>query len=687
MNKPTKKESMASLEKTVEIYERVFDLSRDELMDAYKIIQAHEAVENLSRDELLEVKEELKLIKHRTNIKTNFFSNISHELRTPLTLLIAPLESMLQGELGGFNEEQQSYLQLMYENSNRLLNMVNELLDFSKMEAGKMKLYYKEDNITDLVKNTLETFIPFAEKTKIQLNINLAPKALTVYIDSEKIEKVIVNLVFNAFKYVDEKGTVNVSLKGHKNKVVFSVFNSGEGIPKDILDRVFDRYAQFEDFSKNRNRGGTGLGLALSKQFIELHKGEISMESKDQVGVTCEFSLPKGVDHIDKDLLALGWGELERRRTKTGELKRELPTKGVSTLFNEIKSFYSLKKTDLQKFEKSVKKSQHEDIYDGEARKSILIVEDNNEMRGFLRYVLSNYFDVSDAADGEEGYNKALALKPDLIISDVMMPRKNGYEMTKLLKTNDKTCRIPIILLTARANNLSAIIEGLNLGADDYISKPFNIKELIARSNALLRMSSLNNQLESIEGVIFSLANAVEAKDSYTEGHCFRLAELSSEIARRVGFNDNDITNIRNGAILHDVGKIGIPEMILTKPGRLTEEEKKVIDQHPLIGEKICRPLRSTSKILPIIRSHHERFDGKGYPDGLEGETIPKEARIVAIADAFDAMVYDRVYRKGMGINQARSIFRKERDLGQWDPALVDIFLEIDENWLRTNML
>jgi len=289
--------------------------------------------------------------------------------------------------------------------------------------------------------------------------------------------------------------------------------------------------------------------------------------------------------------------------------------------------------------------------------------------------------------DGEDGVHKAKAFSPNLIISDVMMPRMNGHQMTRALKADEDTCRIPVILLTARANSLNAMVEGLNIGADDYISKPFNIKELIARANALLRMGSLNSQLENTESVIFSLANAVEAKDAYTEGHCFRLAELSAEIARRAGLPETDIRRIKNGAILHDVGKIGIPEAVLTKPGKLTDEERTVIRQHPVIGERICRPLRSTSSIISIVRSHHERWDGHGYPDGLSGETIPVEARIVSIADSFDAMVFDRVYRPALGLDRARSIFREERDRGQWDPHLVDIFLSIHESWLKGNML
>lgn len=689
---PSSPEAMAAqirnLERTVTMYERVFDLSRREMMDAYQTIEAHEAVENLSRDELITVKEEMKEIRHASNVRSKFFSSISHEIRTPLTLMISPLESMLQGELGDFTVEQHDYLKLMYDNSQRLLKLVNELLDFSKLESGKMRLFYQKTGFISVVRAILETFIPFAEKNRITFQTTLPEHEIELYIDAEKIEKVIINLVFNAFKFVSTMGRVTLEIKDKKDEVVFSVFNSGEGLPRDVLDKVFDRYAQFENYSAPHGTmtAGTGLGLALAKEFVDLHKGTIAMKNEKGKGVSCSFTLPKGMGHISKDLLAMGWGELDRRKDEQGQPTRELPTVGVSSLYTEIDGFYSLKKSELAAFEASIKRNAEQLYAADQDKKTVLVVEDNVEMRGFLRHVLSNYFVILDAENGEDGLRKALAQRPDLIISDVMMPVMDGYDMTRALKENEKTCRIPIILLTARAKNLNSMVEGLNIGADDYISKPFNIKELIARANALLRMRSLNDQLENTEGVIFSLANAVEAKDAYTEGHCFRLAEMSTEIARRLGMTAKEINSIRHGAILHDVGKIGIPEMILTKPGKLTEDERWIIRQHPVIGERICKPLRSTSSILPIIRSHHERYDGKGYPDGLAGEGIPVSARIVAIADSFDAMVFDRVYREGMGIEQARGIFRKERDSGQWDPRLVDIFLQIEEHWLEANM-
>lgn len=681
---PNEQSQRDDLARIIEMYEHVFDLSRDELKNAYNTIRAHEAVEGLSRDELLEVKEEIRQIRHRDEVRSAFFSNVSHEIRTPLTLLLAPLESMLQGELGEFGEEQRTYLKLMYENSRRLLRMVNDLLDFSKIESGKARVWWREDDLADLVRELLETYLPIIERYELTMTVRIPETPVRVFMDSEKVEKIINNLVFNAFKYVKQGGHIRIRIWNTSEHVVFSVFNSGDPLPEDVLATVFDRYAQFEQYSDKRNIQGSGLGLALAREFVSMHQGRLRMQNLRGHGVVCSFSLKKGSDHICREELEMGWGEFERRRQRTD---RPVPPQGVSSLFSEIDDFYSLDRSDLAEFEERIKDAAPSGLYSGESKRTVLVVEDNAEMRGFLKYILSGYFDVIDAVDGEDGIHKAKAFSPNLIISDVMMPRMNGHQMTRHLKADEDTCRIPVILLTARANNLNAMVEGLNIGADDYISKPFNIKELIARANALLRMGSLNSQLENTESVIFSLANAVEAKDAYTEGHCFRLAELSAEIARRAGLPETDIRRIKNGAILHDVGKIGIPESILAKPGRLTDEEHAVIRQHPVIGERICRPLRSTSSIISIVRSHHERWDGRGYPDGLQGEAIPVEARIVSIADSFDAMVFDRVYRPALGLERARTIFRDERDHGQWDPRLVDIFLSIHESWLKGNML
>jgi putative two-component system response regulator len=220
-------------------------------------------------------------------------------------------------------------------------------------------------------------------------------------------------------------------------------------------------------------------------------------------------------------------------------------------------------------------------------------------------------------------------------------------------------------------------LRGLDAGVDDFVSKPFNVYELLARVKNLLKLRSYINELEHAEQVIFSLARAVEAKDEYTEGHCERLSILAEEMGKELDLSDKDLQILRRGGILHDIGKIAIDDAILLKPGRLTDEEFDVIKKHPVIGENICKPLKTLRPVLPIIRYHQERYNGSGYPEGLEGDSIPIHARIIGIVDCYDALTTDRTYRKALSEDDAIKIMEKETSDGLWDPQLFDILLDL----------
>lgn len=303
----------------------------------------------------------------------------------------------------------------------------------------------------------------------------------------------------------------------------------------------------------------------------------------------------------------------------------------------------------------------------------VLVVDDEELNRKLLRELLtSRGFQVEEAANGEEALRKAQRVNPDLVLLDVMMPRVDGLQVCRELKQDPRTQLIPIVLLTA----LSAVddrVAGIEAGADDFLSKPFHQAELLARVRSLVRMKQLTDQLERTENILFAMAAAVEAKDPYTEGHLRRLEAYASQISAVLGLSAHLNTVIRYGALLHDVGKIGVPDAILHKPGKLTPKEFEIIKQHPAFGERICRPLRLGAEVGPIVRSHHEQWDGSGYPDGLAGEAIPLGGRIVAIADAFDAMTTDRPYRQALPI--AGAIDELLQGAGaQWDPRLVKCF-------------
>ncbi|MCF6355023.1 MAG: response regulator [Candidatus Polarisedimenticolaceae bacterium] len=310
-------------------------------------------------------------------------------------------------------------------------------------------------------------------------------------------------------------------------------------------------------------------------------------------------------------------------------------------------------------------------------RQRILVIDDNITNVELLEaYLCAADYEVITAYNGHSGLEMAITEAPDLLLLDIMMPGLDGYQVCTQLKNNEKTRFIPIIMITA-LTEIEDKIKGLNAGADDFLSKPFNKHELMARVRSLLRIKSLHDDLDSSEDIILTLALALEAKDPYTKGHSERVAALATDLAKAVGLSDRAQDRIHKAGILHDIGKIGVSGKVLSKKGALQGDEYEDVIAHPSIGATICQPLKSLSDIIPMIKHHHERYDGNGKPDGLMGEEIPLGARIISIADTYDAMTSTRPYRKAMQKEMALSIFESETNNGQWDQELVKHFIKI----------
>jgi putative two-component system response regulator len=319
-----------------------------------------------------------------------------------------------------------------------------------------------------------------------------------------------------------------------------------------------------------------------------------------------------------------------------------------------------------------------------EKKPSVLVVDD----------LLAN-LELMEAVFQRAGFTVYLALSADnaidifksdpvdIAIVDVMMPGTNGFELCKYLKILTDKFFFPVILLTA-LNDKKSKITGLECGADDFISKPFDVVELLTKVKSLLKLKELYEELDHSENIIFSLIVAMEANDYYTKGHSTRVGALAKKFGSFLGFPEKELDILKKAGILHDIGKIGFSENILRKPAELTEEEKEIIRKHPLIGESICRPLLSMQSVLPAIRSHHERWDGNGYPDMLRGDNIPLMARILAILDSYDAMASIRPYRDKREMDYVLSVIEREQYYGQWDPELTGLFLQMassTSNW------
>jgi len=259
---------------------------------------------------------------------------------------------------------------------------------------------------------------------------------------------------------------------------------------------------------------------------------------------------------------------------------------------------------------------------------------------------------VQIARDGTEALDRFRIEMPDLVLMDVMMPRLDGLETCRRLKADPGTRLVPVVLVTS-LNDTEDRIRGLEAGADDFITKPVNAAELKARVRSLLRIKRYTDELDTAESVIVSLALTIEARDQYTDGHCQRLAAYAVRVGTELGLGEDDLTALKKGGFLHDIGKVGIPDDVLLKPTVLTHKEYLLMQQHTVIGDRLCGELRSLRRVRPIVRHHHERLDGTGYPDGLSGDGIPLLAQVMSVVDVFDALTTERPYRDPLAFDAA----------------------------------
>ncbi len=305
-----------------------------------------------------------------------------------------------------------------------------------------------------------------------------------------------------------------------------------------------------------------------------------------------------------------------------------------------------------------------------------ILVVDDNEMN--VELVADNLapegYEVDRAFSGEEALEKIEQHAYDLVLLDVMMPGLSGYEVCERLKQEEKTRFLPVVMVTALEQRQDKI-RGIAAGADDFLHKPFDRAELLIRVKSCLRLKRLTDDLETAESILVTLGNAIDAKDSYTEGHAERVAHYSVAIGKKLGLPYETLRRLRIGGVLHDIGKIGIAEGILNKPGPLTSEEFESMKSHPVIGETICKPLKTLRDILPIVRSHHERPNGTGYPDGLRGDEIPLEALIVCLADVYDALATTRSYKRAFPRDRCIEMIRQDAAKGLFDSRVVEAFV------------
>ncbi len=491
---------------------RRYELNRMRLKDKIKMDAA-----------VLKEKEETDIMKSR------FFANISHEFRTPLTLILGPAEKIEKNQSANPSKD----AGIITRNSRRLLQLVNQLLDLSKLDAGKLKLEASSGNIVSFVKGISLSFESLSESKDIMLRIKSDKEFIEVFFDKEKMIKVFSNLLANAFKFTPERGNVIISMTETANhEVEISIRNTGIGIQKKELSKLFDRFYQV-DSSQTKEYEGTGIGLALVKELIELHHGKITADSEvgssGKAGWT-EFTitLPLGRAHLKAEEI------LSIEKDTNSKFIRNPEEVGMKNVPGEDENIIYEVNSSWQTIQNDTEKNGNKTI--------ILVVEDNYDMREYIKESLSDTYAVEEAVNGEQGIRIAETIIPDLIISDLMMPKMDGNELTRILKNDEKTSHIPIIILTAKSGQENKI-EGLMTGADDYLTKPFDLQELRVRVENLINIrkklqekfskgeflsKSAGKKLKSIDEKF--LAKVLEVIEKHLSEEDFSIEECSNEV-------------------------------------------------------------------------------------------------------------------------------------------------------------
>jgi signal transduction histidine kinase/DNA-binding response OmpR family regulator len=455
----------------------------------------------------IKLKHQAQHLTELDTLKARFFANISHEFRTPVTLILGPLKDLYDE---ASKQSQKTVFAAMIRNAHRLLRLINQLLELSKLEVGKMRLKASLTNAVDFFREISSAYESLALDRKIKYFFYSEISELSIYVDRQKMETIVHNLLSNAFKFTKE-GQVILNLKVVQNKwAVIIVKDSGIGIPSDRLNKVFDRFYQV-DSMQTRGYEGSGLGLALTKEFVELHHGRITVESIEGQETTFTVWIPLGLAHLRPEEI------VDSNVVPEGETFSENHILPYVANVNEIK--------------KENVSSDHP---------VLLIVEDNAEMRHFIQKSLSAGYSIVEAENGNEGARKAVELIPDLIICDIMMPEMDGYELCHLIKTNELTSHIPVILLTAKGDQESKIA-GLRIRADDYLSKPFDVDELklivrnhIEEVRKLRQHFSKEIRLEPRQILITSLdekflTKAISIIESHMDDESFSIEDFSRE--------------------------------------------------------------------------------------------------------------------------------------------------------------
>lgn len=526
--------------------------------------------------------------------KTAFFSNVSHEFRTPLTLMLGPIEDALADRERPLSPEQRERVELMRRNAQRLLKLVNSLLDFSRIEAGRIKAVYEPTDLGSLTAELASVFRSAVEKAGLRFIVDSPPLSVPVHVDREMWEKIVLNLLSNAFKFTFE-GEIEVALRLEGDRVELTVRDTGGGIPNEELPHLFKRFHQVRN-TRARTYEGSGIGLALVQELVRLHGGTIGVESRVGHGTTFKVAIPAGTAHLPAD--------------RIGAARMQASTAIGSAPYME-EALRWLPERPLM--EGALLHSRSPAPTSGSR---VLLADDNADMRDYVTRLLSQRWRVQAVGDGAAALAAAREQAPDLVLADVMMPGMNGFELLRALRADPKTRDVPVILLSARAGEESRV-EGLEAGADDYLSKPFSARELLARVAAHLELARLRR--EGAEALRQSMEEAQSA------------SRMKSQLVSNVS---HELRTPLNGII-------GYSALLLEEAyGPVLREQKG-----PLQGV-----LRNAHDLLKLINDLLDlsRIEARSLPITLEPVDVP------ALLD--DVVIGMKPLLEGKGLRVTREI-------------------------------
>lgn len=621
------------------------------------------------------------------SVKKDFIANVTHELRTPLTLIRGWTDYMLEGEAGAIPVKFSDIMGKIGVQTLSLTHKINELLKISKFDAGMNTLALSRINIDTHIFQIVSSFRELTEVNQIDLTYHSTSSAPEIFIDREKLTDILNNLIRNAYKFT-EMGKISVTLKDVDDGLCIEVSDTGVGISPDVVETIFNRFQQ-GDSSKTRMYEGTGLGLAIVRESVEKMYGRISVTSVQEGGTCFTLEFPR---------------DLEKREPGSIIDRRKIERRGQNVVFLHPERRENYRRCDdLARIDASdivqIDLSENKKFIQGNVKiievknpkGTIVIAEDTPGILEFLSRALKEYTQYL-TTDGKAAWNIIKKIMPDLVVTDIMMPHMDGFSLLEHIRNHKPTTSIPVIVITSLSDQEDRI-KSLQLGADDFLTKPFHHLELQARVKNVISLHALEREKtrrEQLEVFLMVLASAIESKDAYTGGHVERVANYSRDLAEKIGLSHSRVHEIYMGAIVHDVGKIGIQDEILNKPGKLTDEEFEQIKKHPQIGRDILSKLKIAPVAVNIAYYHQEKWNGTGYPTGTKGKTIPLEARIVTIADCWDAITSDRPYRKAIPFDTAIQIMISERGKS-FDPELLDLFMnkeyEIHLNYIPEEKL